>query len=71
MVPWGLCCTNFGDILVNVHNGKKNKILRYEELEITQEIEKDEKENRFSRRVVTCSLYALQKTTMEISASLT
>ena len=40
--PWGLCCTNSGDILVNVHNGKKNKILRYKELEITQEIEKDE-----------------------------
>ena len=38
----GIVLHKNGDILVNVHNGKKNKILRYEELEITQEMEKDE-----------------------------
>ncbi|XP_078311082.1 uncharacterized protein LOC111102691 [Crassostrea virginica] len=40
--PWGLCCTSFGDILVHVCNGGRNKLLRYEGEKITHEIDRDE-----------------------------
>lgn len=41
-VPYRLCCSKSGDILVSVSNGHKKKIIRYHEKKITQEIYKDE-----------------------------
>lgn len=40
--PGGLCCGRSGDILVNLGNGKRNKIFRYEGRKVTQTIDKDE-----------------------------
>lgn len=41
-VPYKLCCSRSGDILVSVSNGREKKIIRYHEKKITQEIHKDE-----------------------------
>lgn len=41
-LPYSLCCSRSGDILVSVSNGQQKKILRYHEKKITQEIHKDE-----------------------------
>lgn len=41
-VPYCLCCSRSGDILVSVSNGREKKIIRYHEKKITQEIYKDE-----------------------------
>lgn len=41
-IPYSLCCSRSGDILVSMSNGRERKIIRYHEKEITQEIHKDE-----------------------------
>lgn len=40
--PGGLCCGRSGDILLNLGNGKRNKIFRYDGRKVTQTIDKDE-----------------------------
>ena len=40
--PYGLCSTSTGDILVNLSNGVRNEILRYQGKKVTQVIGKDE-----------------------------
>ncbi|XP_078330473.1 uncharacterized protein LOC144624512 [Crassostrea virginica] len=44
-IPWKLCCTRSGDILVHVFKGsglqRKNKIIRYQVQNMKQEINKD------------------------------
>lgn len=42
--PLGLCCTKSGHVLVNICKNKKHKVVRYQGLQITQEIYKDEHE---------------------------
>lgn len=41
-IPYRLCCSKSGDILISVSNGREKKIIRYHEKKITQEIHKDE-----------------------------
>lgn len=41
-IPYRLCCSKSGDILICVSNGLEKKIIRYHEKKITQEIHKDE-----------------------------
>lgn len=41
-IPYRLCCSKSGDILISVSNGLEKKIIRYHEKKITQEIHKDE-----------------------------
>lgn len=43
--PWGICCSHSGDILVSVFKAKANKILRYHDEKITQEIYQNEDGN--------------------------
>lgn len=45
----GLCCTRSGDILVNLHNLGRNKIVCYKDNIITKEIDKDKHGNPIFR----------------------
>ena len=67
-IPWGICCTTSGDILVNVFKAQRNKIIRYHEEKITQEIYQDESGNPiFSEGY--CMLYMAENNNRVICVS--
>ena len=43
--PRGICCTKARDMLVNLNNGIRNKIIRYQGQTVIQEIDRDEHGN--------------------------
>ncbi|XP_062583855.1 uncharacterized protein LOC134245599 [Saccostrea cucullata] len=47
-IPWGVCCTRSGDILVNVYRNSKNKIICYDGITMNtmKEIAEDEQGNQ-------------------------
>lgn len=66
--PHRLCCTKSGGILVSVSSGRHNKIIRYEENQIAQIIEKNEDGKPLFLEGI-CKLYATENENGDLCVS--